>query len=181
MRRLLPAMIAAWFCVLLVPNATLGADPLDVAQADKVHQAAVKRSTKIATEAIAILQEVEALNEKARGLGVPTSKLPAADIKTIQKNTERLGYLYSNNVIEASLVRDMKLLDNLYKTAMLLHAQQSNYVDQTGSARGLDQYLAGLKLDREQHFYMEILLYLHRLVPSELEANPGTPSQNPSQ
>lgn len=74
-------------------------------------------------------------------------------------------------------MRDMEVLDNLYKAAMLLYSQQKDYVDQTGSSKGFDQYFAGLKLDRQQHFYIEILLYLHRLVPSALETNPGTPGQ----
>ena len=172
--------LAALFA--LVPlHLAHAADKLEVQDADNVHAAAIKRSQEYAARALELLQGVEELNDKALNMGVPTSQLPKADLKKLKESTAELGKLYAHNFFEASLIRDMRLLDNLYKTAMLLYAQQYNYVEQTGSGRGFDQYMAGLKLDREQHFYQEILLYLHRLVPSELEANPGTPAPAPSQ
>ncbi len=173
------ALLAA---VLLMPTSTaLAGEQLEVARSNEVYQNAIERSSEMAAKALQLLEEVERLNEKAKGLGIPTNKLPKADLAKLRNNTEELGTLYSHNVIEASLIRDMRLLDSLYKAAMLLHAQQRNYIDQTGSIRGFDKYLAGIKLDRQQHFYMEILHYLHRLVPSDMEANPGTPAQNPAQ
>lgn len=178
MPRLLILLFILAATIPLYP-AALAAEELDVSKADEIHKAAAVRSTEIATEALDLLRTLEALNEKAHGLGIPVSKLPEADRKIFLQTTDKLGALYAHNTLEASLVRDMEVLNNLYKAAMLLYSQQKNYVDQTGSAKGFDQYFAGLKLDRQQHFYMEILLYLQRLVPSALEANPGTPT--PSQ
>lgn len=167
--------------VPLVPLAPLvseahAAESLDVAKADEVHRAAADRGADIATEALELLETVEEYNEKARELGVSVSQLPEKDRTILRETSKKLGTLYANNMLEASLVRDMQLLDNLYKASMLLYSQQRKYVEQTGSAKGFEQYFAGIKLDREQHFYMEILLYLQRLVPSQLEANPGTPT-----
>ncbi len=179
MRTIFVALLVAM--PLISAATSLAAEPLEVAKANQVYQDAMKLSSEMAAKALQLLGEVEKLNEKAKGLGVPTNKLPRADLAKLRNNTEELGTLYSHNVIEASLIRDMLLLDNLYKAAMFLHAQQQNYIEQTGSIRGFDKYLAGLRLDRQQHFHMEILHYLHRLVPSEMEANPGTPTPNPTQ
>ncbi|MBU1248526.1 MAG: hypothetical protein KKB70_07500 [Proteobacteria bacterium] len=181
MKILFPTLGFAALLLLIPLHLVHAADKLEVQDADSVHQAAIKRSQEYAARALELLQGVEQLNDKALNMGIPTNQLPKADLKQLKESTEELGKLYSHNFFEASLIRDMRLLDNLYKTAMLLYAQQHNYVEQTGSGRGFDQYIAGIKLDREQHFYLEILLYLHRLVPSELEANPGTPSLTPGQ
>lgn len=162
-------LAVAWTLLAAVPAAAQEALALDCA--DRHYQITLQRLAALANQALPLIQAAERLNEKAEVPDVPLNEqLPPQDLKEFERISKDLHALYAMNFAESSFARDLELISGLFQASRLLHAERTAYVKRNATDRGFDDYLASqVKMDRESYFYLEILLYLQNLVPTDME------------